>query len=59
VDYDVKRVLGYISLGLGLYFLKQQMINYPNIPWVLSSELILLYLLTTVFIERRRDVDHA
>ena len=59
VDYDVKRVLGYISLGLGLYFLKQQLSNYPNIPWVLSSELILLYLLITTFIERRIHVDNA
>jgi hypothetical protein len=55
VNYDVKRVLGYIGLGLGLYQLQQQLMsNYPNNLWLLSSELMVLYLLFAVLIEKRR-----
>jgi O-antigen/teichoic acid export membrane protein len=55
VNYDVKRVLGYIGLGLGLYQLQQQLMsNYPNNLWLLSSELMVLYLLLAVLIEKRR-----
>jgi O-antigen/teichoic acid export membrane protein len=56
VDYDVKRVLGYIGLGVGLYYLQQQLMsNYHKNLWLLSSELILLYTLLAVLIEKRHQ----
>jgi peptidoglycan biosynthesis protein MviN/MurJ (putative lipid II flippase) len=56
VAYNVKRVLGYISLGVGLYYLQQQLMsNYHKNLWLLSSELILLYTLLAVLIEKRHQ----
>jgi O-antigen/teichoic acid export membrane protein len=55
VDYDIKRVIGYIGLGLGLYYLQGQLINnYHYNLWVLSSELLMLYILITVLFEKRQ-----
>ncbi len=55
VDYDVKSVLGYLFLGIGLYFSNVEL--QPLLQWkigFLSTELMILFLLTTVFVERRR-----
>ena len=54
VDYDVKRVLGYISLGVGLYFAQNPlMIETGWEPWITSSLLMLVYLLITAIFESR------
>ena len=55
VAYEVKRVLGYISLGVGLYFARAhlQVDTGWQSPWLLSLELMVLYVLLTVLIERR------
>ena len=58
VAYDVKRVLGYITLGVGLYFAKEQLPAGTGLqqPWLLSLELMSIYLLVTVLFERRQFV---
>ena len=58
VTYDVKRVLGYIALGVGLYFAKEQLPVGTGFqqPWLLSLELMSIYLLVTVLFERRQFV---
>lgn len=55
IDYDVKSVLSYLMLGIGLYFALVQL--QPLLRWqvgCLSSLLMLLYLLITLLFERRR-----
>jgi len=55
VAYDVKRVLGYITLGVGLYIAREQLpVNAYWQPWVLSIELMTIYILVTLFVERRQ-----
>lgn len=55
VNYDVKKILGYISLGLGLYYLHRYLIsNFNYNIWLLSSELITLYVLVAVLFEKRQ-----
>jgi len=55
VAYDVKRVLGYIALGVGLYIAREQLpVSAYWQPWLLSVELILLYILTAVLFEYRQ-----
>ncbi len=58
VAYDVKRVLGYITLGVGLYFAKEQLPAGTGLqqPWLLSLELMSFYLLVMVLFERRQLV---
>ena len=56
VAYDIKRVLGYIAIGVGLYFVR---IELPldadwQMPWLLSVELMVLYLLVIVLFEKRQ-----
>ena len=56
IDYDIKRVLVYITLGIGLFFAKQ---NLPigsgwQQSWLVSSELIALYILITLLFEKRQ-----
>ncbi len=52
VAYQVPRILGYISLGLGLYFAKLHLAMYVSWqPWLFASALILLYLLTVALFE--------
>lgn len=54
VNYEVKRLLAYIGLGVAIYFAYQhlQFINdWP--PGLLSSTLLLLYLLTATLFEGR------
>ena len=55
VDYDVKSVLGYMSLGVGLYFANVKL--QPLLHWqvgCLATVLMLLYALITLLFERRR-----
>ncbi|MDD5412470.1 MAG: oligosaccharide flippase family protein [Methylobacter sp.] len=55
VDYDVKRVIGYIGLGVGLYFAHGQLLMTINWqPWLLASALITLYILVTALFEGRQ-----
>ncbi|MDD1631047.1 MAG: oligosaccharide flippase family protein, partial [Methylococcaceae bacterium] len=55
VAYDVKRVLAYITLGVGLYISREQLPVISGwLPWLLSAELILLFILTTVLFEYRQ-----
>ncbi len=56
VAYDVKRVLGYIGLGIGLYVAHGQLLmTITWQPWLLSSALMLLYVLITALCEGRHD----
>ena len=56
VAYDVKRLLAYIILGLGLYFAKQPLLTYVDWQsWLLSSALMSLYLLMVALFERRNS----
>lgn len=55
VDYDVKRVIGYIALGVGLYFAQGQLLMTINWqPWLLASALMMLYILITALFEGRQ-----
>ena len=57
VAYDVKRVLAYLTLGIGLYFVKEQLpVTSGWLPWLLSAELMLVYILMTLLIEYRQIV---
>jgi O-antigen/teichoic acid export membrane protein len=57
VDYDVKRVIGYIGLGIGLYYAHGQLLMSLTMqPWLLASALMLLYVLITALCESRRLV---
>ena len=56
IAYDIKRVLVYITLGIGLFCAKQ---NLPigsgwQQSWLVSSELIALYILITLLFEKRQ-----
>ncbi len=56
VPYQVKRLLAYITLGLGLYLAKQPLLVYIDWqPWLLSTALMSLYLLTTALFESRKS----
>jgi len=56
VDYDVKRVLGYIGLGIGLYFAHGQLLMTSAWqPWLLASALMLIYVLITLLCEGRQQ----
>ena len=55
VAYQIKRVLAYILLGLGLYLAKQPLLTYIDWqPWLLSIALMSLYLLTVTLFESRK-----
>ena len=55
VAYEVKRVLAYIVLGVGLYTARVQLpVSVGWQPWLLSVELMALYILTVVLFERRQ-----
>jgi O-antigen/teichoic acid export membrane protein len=53
VAYDVKRVLGYIMLGVGLYGVREQLPVSTGwqTPWLLSVELMSIYILATALFE--------
>ena len=56
VAYDVKRVLGYITLGVGLYIARTHLpvgAGWQQ-PWLLSAELMSIYILVTVLFEGRQ-----
>ncbi len=60
VDYDVKRVIAYITLGVVLYLARQYLVvkefvlfNSNWQPWLLSTELMLIYILTAALFEGR------
>jgi O-antigen/teichoic acid export membrane protein len=55
VAYQIKRVLAYIGLGVALYLAKQPLLAYIDWqPWMLSSAIMSLYLLTVALFERRK-----
>lgn len=55
VAYDVKRVIGYIGLGLGLYFAHGQLLTVsPWQSWQLAAALMLVYVLITTLCEGRQ-----
>lgn len=56
VAYDVKRVIAYIALGVALYYAREQLPVSAGWwqPWLLSTELMLLYILTAVLFEYRQ-----
>ncbi|MFI3184463.1 MAG: polysaccharide biosynthesis C-terminal domain-containing protein [Methylococcaceae bacterium] len=57
VAYDVKRVVAYITLGIGLYFVHGHLATAVAWqPWLLSSALMLLYVLITVLCEGRQNL---
>lgn len=56
VAYDVKRVIAYIAMGVALYYAREQLPVSAGWwqPWLLSTELMLLYILTAVLFEYRQ-----
>ena len=58
VAYDVIRVLGYITLGVGLYIARAHLpaASGWQQPWLMSAELMLIYLLVTMLFEGRQLV---
>jgi O-antigen/teichoic acid export membrane protein len=52
VAYEIKRILAYISLGIGLYFVYSRLsyLIYWQ-AWIFASTLMLLYLLTVALFE--------
>lgn len=57
VAYDVKRVIAYITLGVGLYIAREQLpVGAGWKPWLLSVELMSIYILMTVLFEGRQIV---
>lgn len=55
VAYDVKRVLFYIGLGIGLYYANEQLLTLLTWrPWLLAGTSMLLYLLITALCESRQ-----
>ncbi|MGZ8143284.1 MAG: lipopolysaccharide biosynthesis protein [Methylosarcina sp.] len=54
VAYDMKRILGYILLGVCLYLAREKWLWILDWqPWVTGSALLSVYLLTAVLFERR------
>ncbi|NOT85120.1 MAG: oligosaccharide flippase family protein [Methylococcaceae bacterium] len=55
VAYDLKRIAGYISLGIGLYFAQRYLLtSFNQPPWVLATALISLYGLSVMLFEGRK-----
>lgn len=55
VAYDLKRILGYIVLGVSLYLARERWLWILDWqPWVTASALMSVYLLTVLLFERRR-----
>ena len=55
VDYHVKRIIAYIGLGIGLYYAHGQLLmSLAWQPWLLSSALLLLYVLIATLCEGRQ-----
>ena len=56
VAYDVKRVLAYITLGICLYIAREHLPTGVGLqqPWLLSVELMSIYILMTILFEKRQ-----
>ncbi|MGR8981710.1 MAG: lipopolysaccharide biosynthesis protein [Gammaproteobacteria bacterium] len=55
VAYDVKRVTGYICLGLALYLYREKWLSPLDLkPWLTATELMGVYILTTLLFEGRQ-----
>ncbi len=55
VAYDLKRLLGYIGLGVGLYWANLELTPLSWTPaWIRATELLLLYLLSVAWFERKQ-----
>jgi len=55
VNYAIRRIIGYIGLGLGLYFAHRHLsLILDWQPWLLASALLLLYVLITALLEGRQ-----
>jgi O-antigen/teichoic acid export membrane protein len=55
VAYDIKRVIAYITLGVALYYARLKLPASAGLqPWLLSVELMLIYVLTAVLFEYRQ-----
>lgn len=60
VKYDVKRLIGYIGLGIGLYFAHRHLLMILDWqPWLLASALMLLYILITALCEGRQITEKS
>ncbi|MGZ5010112.1 MAG: lipopolysaccharide biosynthesis protein [Methylobacter sp.] len=60
VKYDVTRLIGYIGLGIGLYFAHQHLLMILDWqPWLLASALMLLYVLITALCEGRQITEKS
>lgn len=56
VDYEVKRILAYIGLGIGLYFAYGQLLmTITWQSWQLAAALMLLYVLIALLCEGRQQ----
>lgn len=54
VAYDIKRILGYIGLGVGLYLAREKwLMTLDWKPWISASAMMSVYLLTALLFERR------
>ena len=54
INYPIKSLLAYITLGLALYLAKQPLLNYLAWQsWLISSVLFLLYVLTVLLFEHK------
>ncbi len=51
VAYDVKRVLGYIAFGIGVYFYYGYLAAFYQRPWLPAAALLLVYGLVVVLFE--------
>ncbi|MGR9086862.1 MAG: lipopolysaccharide biosynthesis protein [Gammaproteobacteria bacterium] len=55
VAYDIKRIIGYIGLGVGLYLAREKWLMVPDWkPWLTASAMMSVYLLSVALIERRQ-----
>lgn len=51
VKYDVVRVFGYVAWGIALYFYDHFLVGFYQWPWLLSSALLVVYLLSVLLFE--------
>jgi len=49
VPYDMKRVLGYIALGIGLYFANRQLVTWSDAPALVTGTAVLLVYLAVAY----------
>lgn len=51
VGYEVRRVLGYVAFGVGLYFYHGYLAVFYRWPWLPASALLLVYFLAVLLFE--------